>query len=134
MLNRARYYYRNLDKDFVHTKGNIEKCLKIKRSKAERTLALYKALYKLGKGDVQLSETDKEVLKREAAAITFRLENKRDHADAFSERFTSLTVGDLTKVDKERLRLQGTDLTEFSSLPLTDLILELVNLLDPKVY
>ena len=62
------------------------------------------------------------------------MENKKDHVDSFSERFTSLTVGDLSKADKERLRLLGTDLSSFTSLPLTDLILELVNLLDPKVY
>ena len=59
MLNRARYYYRNLDKDFIHVKGNVDRCLKIKRSKAEKTLALYKVLYKVAKAEVQLSEADK---------------------------------------------------------------------------
>jgi hypothetical protein len=51
ILNRARYYYRNLDKDFVHVRGNTERCLKVKRSKAERTLALYNVLYKVAKGE-----------------------------------------------------------------------------------
>lgn len=56
ILNRARYYFRNLDKDFVHVKGNVERCLKIKRNKAERMLALYSVLYKVAKGENQLSE------------------------------------------------------------------------------
>lgn len=133
-MNRARYYYRNLDKDFVHVKGNTERCLKIKRSKAERMLALYNVLYKLGKGDTEVTEQQKEVVKREAAMILFRLENKKDHADTFSERFTHLTVGDLSKTDKERLRLDGSDLSKFHQFPITDLILELVHLLDPKIH
>lgn len=43
-------------------------------------------------------------------------------------------MANLSKADKQRLKLNGTDLSQLSSLPLTDLILELVNLIDPKVY
>lgn len=45
-----------------------------------------------------------------------------------------MSIGDLSKADRERFRLGGSDLSKFDSLPVTDLILELVNLLDPKVY
>lgn len=44
------------------------------------------------------------------------------------------TVADLSKADKERLQLGGSDLSKFQNLPLTDIILELNNLLDSKVY
>lgn len=54
--------------------------------------------------------------------------------DSFSEKFTTLTIGDLSKADKQKLQLRGSDLSAFTSLPLTDLILEFVNLLDPKVH
>ena len=80
-------------------------------------------LYKLSKSDLQLSENDKELLAKEAAAINYRLENKKDPADAFNDRFIALTIGDLSKQDKERLRLRGVDLSQYHSLPLTDLIL-----------
>jgi hypothetical protein len=80
-------------------------------------------LYKLSKSDLQLTENDKELLAKEAAAINYRLENKKDPADAFNDRFTALTIGDLSKQDKERLRLRGVDLSQYHSLPLTDLIL-----------
>jgi hypothetical protein len=39
----------------------------------------------------------------------------------------------LSKADKERLRLGGSDLSKLKQLPLTDLVLEFVNLLDAKV-
>ncbi len=74
------------------------------------------------------------MLKKEAAHVMFRLENKKEHAEMWSEKFTHLAVGDLSQGDRERLNLGGSDLGRFTQFPLTDLILELVHLLDPKVY
>lgn len=62
------------------------------------------------------------------------MENKKDHVDAFNEKFTHLTVADLSKADKQRLKLEGSDLSKFNHLPVTDLILEFANLIDPKIY
>lgn len=97
-------------------------------------LALYSVLYKIAKGETQLSEVEKEIIKKETSFINFRLENKKDTNDVFAEKFSYLSIGDLSKADKERLRLGGSDLTKYSHLALSDVILELVNLLDPKVY
>lgn len=40
-------------------KGNVDRCLKIKRNKAERMLSLYSVLYKVAKGETQLTEHEK---------------------------------------------------------------------------
>ncbi len=91
-------------------------------------------LYQLANPGVELSPQQVHVLKKEAAHITFRLENKKESVEMFSEKFTHLAVGDLSVKDRERLNLGGSDLGKFAQFPLTDLILELVHLLDPKVY
>ncbi len=65
-------------------RGNVERCLKLKRNKAERTLALCNVLYQLANPNVQLAEHQTQLLKKEASLITFRLENKKEHPDFFS--------------------------------------------------
>lgn len=40
-------------------------------------LALYNVLYKVAKGETELNEHQKEILKKEANFISYRLENKK---------------------------------------------------------
>jgi hypothetical protein len=47
VLNRARYYDRQLDQDYMFANGDLKKVLRIKRKRAEVNLALMSVLMKL---------------------------------------------------------------------------------------
>jgi uncharacterized protein YjbI with pentapeptide repeats len=47
--------------------------------------------------------------------------------------FCTLKISDLSNADLKKLKLKNSDLSKFENLALSDFILEIVNLIDPKV-
>jgi hypothetical protein len=58
--------------------------------------------------------------------------NKKQLAGLFDENFTHLKIRNLTGADQDKLKLSNSNLKKFQDFPLTDLILELNNLINIK--